>query len=129
MVAKVARFNAAAVEGDGGAGVFFSAVEGVRTGEGSGAFNAVRIGGGDRTTRNSIDNDDRLYMLRDNGIARVAADRTVEVAIDEVRETPAACALRFELVEPSPVNPPLSRAAARRLPTAHRPPPPRRSER
>jgi len=47
------------------------------------------------------------------GVARVAADRTVDVAIDEVRETPAACSLRFELVEPSPVNPPLSRAAAR----------------
>lgn len=47
------------------------------------------------------------------GVARVAADRTVEVAIDEVREAPAACSLRFELVEPSPVNPPLSRVAAR----------------
>lgn len=47
------------------------------------------------------------------GAARVAADRTVEVAIDEVRETPAACALRFELVEPWPHHPPPSRAAAR----------------
>jgi len=53
---------------------------------------------------------DALELL---GEARVAADRTVEVAIDEVRETPGASALRFELVEPSPVNPPLSRAGGR----------------
>lgn len=50
--------------------------------------------------------------LEVGGEARVAADRTVEVAIDSVRETAAASSLRFELVEPSPVHPPLSRSRA-----------------
>lgn len=51
------------------------------------------------------------------GEARVGADREVEIAIEEVRATPAAISLRYELVEPSPFNPPLSRPARRGIST------------
>ncbi|MBK7521447.1 MAG: hypothetical protein IPI75_15175 [Gammaproteobacteria bacterium] len=68
MVTKMATLNTASVDGHAGDRRFFSAVDVVRTSDGSGAFDAVMIGSGDRTNPNSIDNDDRLYMLRDNGI-------------------------------------------------------------
>jgi hypothetical protein len=47
-------------------------------------------------------------VLQLSGRARVGADRSVEATIEEVRETPAACPLRFELVDYSPANPPLT---------------------
>ena len=68
MVTKLAALNTSAVDGHAGDRRFFSAVDVVRTSDGSGAFDAVMIGSGDRTNPNSTDNDDRLYMLRDNGI-------------------------------------------------------------
>lgn len=67
-VTKLAALNTSAVDGHAGDRRFFSAVDVVRTRDGSGSFDAVMIGSGDRTNPNSIDNDDRLYMLRDNGI-------------------------------------------------------------
>jgi predicted pyridoxine 5'-phosphate oxidase superfamily flavin-nucleotide-binding protein len=48
-------------------------------------------------------------LVQLTGRARVLWEpaTAVRVAIEEVRETPGASPLRFELVEPSPVNPPL----------------------
>jgi predicted pyridoxine 5'-phosphate oxidase superfamily flavin-nucleotide-binding protein len=50
--------------------------------------------------------------LQVEGRARVARDRTVEVAVDAVAETRGASRWRYELVEASPFNPPLSRSTA-----------------
>jgi len=52
---------------------------------------------------------DRGNLLQLTGRARILwePEAAVRVAIEEVRETPGGSALRFELVEPSPVNPPL----------------------
>jgi predicted pyridoxine 5'-phosphate oxidase superfamily flavin-nucleotide-binding protein len=52
-------------------------------------------------------------VLQLTGRARVGPDRAVEATIDEVRETPAACPLRFELDEYSPANPSLAARAPR----------------
>jgi predicted pyridoxine 5'-phosphate oxidase superfamily flavin-nucleotide-binding protein len=48
-------------------------------------------------------------VLQLTGRARVEADFSTVVEIDEVRETRGASPLRYRLVEPSPSNPPLSR--------------------
>jgi predicted pyridoxine 5'-phosphate oxidase superfamily flavin-nucleotide-binding protein len=47
-------------------------------------------------------------VLQVSGRARVGADRSVEATIEEVRETPAASPLRFDFVDYSPANPPLT---------------------
>jgi hypothetical protein len=49
-------------------------------------------------------------LVQLTGRARVLWEpaTAVRVAIEEVLETPGASSLRFELVEPSPVNPPLA---------------------
>ncbi len=52
------------------------------------------------------------HVLQMTGEARVARDFSVEVQVEEVRETLRACPLRFALLEYSPVNPPVSRRAA-----------------
>jgi predicted pyridoxine 5'-phosphate oxidase superfamily flavin-nucleotide-binding protein len=44
--------------------------------------------------------------------ARIGGDRTLELSVEEVRETRGATPLRFRLLEPSPSNPPLSHGAA-----------------
>lgn len=44
-------------------------------------------------------------VLQLSGRARIGKDFSVEVTIDEVRETPGGCPLRFEFLEYSPVNP------------------------
>jgi hypothetical protein len=44
-------------------------------------------------------------VLQLRGRASVGDDRSVEVTIEEVRETPAACPLRYDFVDYSPVNP------------------------
>jgi len=48
-------------------------------------------------------------VLQLTGRARIQwePETAVRVTIEEVRETPGGCPLRFELVEPSPANPPL----------------------
>ena len=53
---------------------------------------------------------ERGDLLQVAGRARVLwkPETAVRVAIEEVRETPGGSSLRFELVEPSPVNPPLA---------------------
>jgi hypothetical protein len=52
---------------------------------------------------------ERGDLLQLTGRARVLwePETAVRVAIEEVRETPGGSPLRFELVEPSPANPPL----------------------
>jgi predicted pyridoxine 5'-phosphate oxidase superfamily flavin-nucleotide-binding protein len=52
---------------------------------------------------------ERGDLLQLTGRAQVLwkPDTAVRVAIEEVLETPRGGSLRFELVEPSPVNPPL----------------------
>ena len=47
-------------------------------------------------------------VLQLSGRARIADDRSVEATIEEVRETEAACPLRFEFVDYSPANPALT---------------------
>jgi predicted pyridoxine 5'-phosphate oxidase superfamily flavin-nucleotide-binding protein len=47
-------------------------------------------------------------VLQLSGRARVGADRSVEMTIEEVRETPAAFPLRYDFVDYSPVNPRLT---------------------
>ena len=53
---------------------------------------------------------ERGDLLQLTGHARVQwePETAVRVTIEDVRETPAGSSLRFELVEPSPVNPPLA---------------------
>jgi uncharacterized protein len=52
---------------------------------------------------------DRGNLLQLTGRARLLwePETAVRVAIEEVRDTPGGSPLRFELVEPSPANPPL----------------------
>jgi predicted pyridoxine 5'-phosphate oxidase superfamily flavin-nucleotide-binding protein len=47
-------------------------------------------------------------VLQLSGRARIADDRAVEVTIEEVRQTEAACPLRFDFVDYSPANPALT---------------------
>jgi uncharacterized protein len=53
---------------------------------------------------------ERGDLLQLTGHAQVQwePETAVRVTIEDVRETPAGSSLRFELVEPSPVNPPLA---------------------
>jgi hypothetical protein len=53
---------------------------------------------------------ERGDLLQLTGHAQVQwePETAVRVTIEEVRETKAGSSLRFELVEPSPVNPPLA---------------------
>lgn len=55
---------------------------------------------------------ERGDVLQLSGEARVAPDGAVTFAIGSVRETEAACAVRFSFLEYSPANPALSRSAA-----------------
>jgi hypothetical protein len=57
-------------------------------------------------------------VLQLTGGAEVQPDFSVVVQVEEVRETPGACPLRFDLVAYSPSNPPVSRATPRGISSA-----------
>lgn len=65
-ITQLAQLNTASTDGHAGDRRFFYAADIVRTmSRYSGAFDAILLGSGDRENPNSVDNEDRFYMLRD----------------------------------------------------------------